>query len=90
VGSCKCGDEPSGSINCGNFLSSLGPVSFSGRTLLHGIGLVIGVLLKIPIYRSTLTQLNKKYIISILLFFSTEREDSCGNYLSALHQINFV
>ena len=31
------GDEPLGSINAGNFLSSLGCVSFSGRTLLHGV-----------------------------------------------------
>ena len=24
-------------LNAGNFLTSLGPVSFSGRTLLHGV-----------------------------------------------------
>jgi hypothetical protein len=35
--SCECGYEPSGSINAGNFLSSSGRVSFSGRTLLHGV-----------------------------------------------------
>ena len=35
AGSCEYGDEPPGSINAGNFLSSLGPVSFSERTLLH-------------------------------------------------------
>ena len=28
---CECGDEPSGSIKCGE------PVSFSRRTLLHGV-----------------------------------------------------
>jgi hypothetical protein len=37
AGSCECGDEPSGSINAGNFLSSLGRFGFSGRTLLHGV-----------------------------------------------------
>jgi hypothetical protein len=35
AGSCERGDEPSGSVKCGDFLSSLGPVSFSGRTLVH-------------------------------------------------------
>jgi hypothetical protein len=35
---CDHGDEPSSSIKCGQFLwSSWGHVSFSGRTLLHGI-----------------------------------------------------
>ena len=38
AGSYEYGDEPLGSINAGNFLSSLGRVSFSGRTLLHGVG----------------------------------------------------
>jgi hypothetical protein len=37
AGSYECGNEPSGSINAGNFLSSLGRVSFSGRTMLHGV-----------------------------------------------------
>jgi hypothetical protein len=35
LGSCKRGDEPSSSINGGNFLSSLGQISSSGRTVLH-------------------------------------------------------
>jgi hypothetical protein len=35
--SCECGYEPSGSVNAGNFLSSSGRFSFSGRTLLHGV-----------------------------------------------------
>ena len=34
---CECGDEPSGSINAGNFLTSCRPVSFSRRTLRHGV-----------------------------------------------------
>ena len=34
AGCCECGNEPSGSINAGNFLSTS-----SGRTLLHGINL---------------------------------------------------
>jgi hypothetical protein len=39
AGSCERGNEHSGFIKCGNFLSSRGPVCFSGRTLLHGIRL---------------------------------------------------
>jgi hypothetical protein len=34
---CACGNEPSGSIKWGNFLTSSEPVSFSRRTLLHGV-----------------------------------------------------
>jgi hypothetical protein len=32
-----CGNVPSGSINVGNFLTSRGPVRFSGRNLLQGV-----------------------------------------------------
>jgi hypothetical protein len=39
AGSCKCGYEPSGSIKCGNFLSSLGIVGLSERTLFNGVSL---------------------------------------------------
>jgi len=35
AGTCECGDEPS--IKWGNFLTSCKPVSFSIRTLLHGV-----------------------------------------------------
>ena len=35
---CECGNEPSGSINVGNFLTSCKLVSFS-RTLLHGVSM---------------------------------------------------
>ena len=35
--SCECGNELSGSIKCGEFEYSLGPVSFSGRTLLYEV-----------------------------------------------------
>jgi hypothetical protein len=38
---CECGDEPSGSINAGNFLTSCKPVSFSRRTLHHGVSIGI-------------------------------------------------
>ena len=34
---CKSDNEPSVSIKCGNFLTDLEPVSFSRRTLLHGV-----------------------------------------------------
>ena len=36
-GACECGNEPSGSINAGNFLTSWEPVSFSRRTMPHAI-----------------------------------------------------
>ena len=36
-GACECGEEPSGSINAGNFLTSCKLASFSRRTLLHGV-----------------------------------------------------
>jgi hypothetical protein len=36
VGTCECGNEPSGSIKCAN-LTSWAPVSFSRKALLHGI-----------------------------------------------------
>ena len=35
AGICEYGEEPSGSIKCGEFLAE--PVSFSRRTLLHGV-----------------------------------------------------
>jgi hypothetical protein len=34
---CECGNKPSGSINLREFLTSLEPVGFSGRILLHGV-----------------------------------------------------
>jgi hypothetical protein len=34
---CECGKEISGSIKRGNFLTSCKPISFLGRTLLHGV-----------------------------------------------------
>ena len=34
---CEYGNEPSGSIKCRNFLTSCNPVSFSRRTLHHGV-----------------------------------------------------
>jgi len=36
-GSCECGNEPSGFVKCGEFLTSCKPVSFSRRTLHHGV-----------------------------------------------------
>jgi len=42
VGSCECSNERSDSVNyAGNFLTGWRPVSFSGRTLLHGVSLLI-------------------------------------------------
>jgi hypothetical protein len=38
VDSCAHSNEPSGSINVGNFLTSLTTVNVSRRTLLYGIG----------------------------------------------------
>jgi hypothetical protein len=37
VGFCEYGDERLGFTKCGNFLSSSGRFTFSGRTLLHGV-----------------------------------------------------
>jgi len=34
---CECGNEPSSSVKCGGFLTSCRPVSFSRRTLHHGV-----------------------------------------------------
>jgi len=34
---CECGNEPSGSVKCGDFLTSYKPVSFSRSTLQHGV-----------------------------------------------------
>jgi hypothetical protein len=39
---CECGNEPSGSIKCGNIMTSRVRVSFSGRTLLYGVGRLFG------------------------------------------------
>jgi len=36
AGCCECGNEPSGSIKCGECLDR-GPVSFSRRAPIHGI-----------------------------------------------------
>jgi hypothetical protein len=36
-GTCKCSKETSGTIKCGNLLTSREPVSFSRMTLLHGV-----------------------------------------------------
>ena len=40
-GSCECGNEHPGSIKCGEFLDYPSPVSFSRRTLLHGISYIL-------------------------------------------------
>jgi hypothetical protein len=37
AGPCKCKDELSGSIKCGNSLTSLGIITFSIRTLLQAV-----------------------------------------------------
>jgi hypothetical protein len=34
---CECNNVPSGFINTGHFLASCTPVSYSRRTLLHGV-----------------------------------------------------
>jgi hypothetical protein len=47
AGTCECGNEPSASIICGDFLTSCKPVSFSKRTLLYGVRLVCSPLLKL-------------------------------------------
>ena len=45
AGACECSNEPSSSIkNSGNFLTSCKPVSFSRRTLHHGVSKEYGIL----------------------------------------------
>ena len=48
---CECGTEPSGSVKCGNFLTSCKPVSFSRRTLHHGVSIeevhLVGFIIRI-------------------------------------------
>ena len=39
---CECGNEPSGSVKCGEFLDWLKLVSFSKRTLHHGVSKKVG------------------------------------------------
>ena len=34
---CECGNESSGSIKCGEFLTDCKPISFSRRTVLYGV-----------------------------------------------------
>jgi hypothetical protein len=41
VGICECGKEPSGYMKVGNFLTSWELASFSRRTLLHGVSIVM-------------------------------------------------
>ena len=37
AGTCECGNEPSGSVKCGEVLTSWEVVSLSRRTLLHSV-----------------------------------------------------
>jgi hypothetical protein len=37
AGICEYGNEHSGSLRCGEFLTGCKPVSFSRRTVLHGV-----------------------------------------------------
>ena len=37
VGFCECCNEHAGSIKCGDFLTSWGPLNFSVRSLIHGV-----------------------------------------------------
>jgi hypothetical protein len=40
---CECGTETSGSIKCGEFLTSWKLVSFSRRTVLHAVSKDLGL-----------------------------------------------
>ena len=42
---CECGNEPSGSVKWGNFLTSCKPLSFSRRTLHLGVSKYVFLLL---------------------------------------------
>jgi hypothetical protein len=41
IGTGECGSEASGSIKCGEFLNYLQAVSFSRRTMLHGVSKLV-------------------------------------------------
>ena len=41
AGTCKCDNEPSSTVKCREFLPRCEPVSFSRRTLLHGISITL-------------------------------------------------
>jgi hypothetical protein len=67
---CKCGNDLSGSIKCGYFLTSWEPVSFSRRTLFHSV--YTGLFTKFKKDRLYLyVFLSKKYIfISLFIYLS--------------------
>ena len=64
---CVCGNEPSGSVKCGNFLISCKPVSFSRRTLHHGVSKYMLVLLCEPFINAwTRITLREKLFFTLL------------------------
>jgi hypothetical protein len=61
AGTCECGNKPSGSIKCGNFLTSCKRVSFSRRTLLHVIIIIIIIIITIIIINPLAPEFSSKF-----------------------------
>ena len=49
AGACECGNEPSGSMICGQFLDQLKSCYLLRQTLRHGIGGLFGWLVRIRV-----------------------------------------
>jgi hypothetical protein len=77
AGTCECGNEPSGSIKCGKFLTSCKPVSFSRRTVLHGVSKYFPQILA-----------STKVSIAISVPYSQSAFSSCiSPHVSHIHQV---
>jgi hypothetical protein len=50
AGSCECGNESSGSIKFGNFLTGWGPVGFSESPLLYGVSMYYTFLCEVSVH----------------------------------------
>jgi len=50
---CECGNEPSGSVKCGEFMTSCKPGSFSRRTLHNGVSKLLAVVDMLTVHVTT-------------------------------------
>jgi len=66
AGTWEWGNEPSDSTKCGIFLTSCKPVSFSRRTLPHGVSIIIIIIIIIIIATTTTTTTTTTIIIIII------------------------
>jgi len=63
AGYCECGNEPLGSIKCGEFLDWLRPLCFSGRTVLEGVSLFVNNAGSWPMNRVSIPGRSKKLFL---------------------------